>query len=132
MSAVIFIKSTNSELKPTINLVCAKTKVAPLKKITIPRLELTAAQLLTRLMVYTQRTLDLSHASVYMWTDSQVTLNWIQSYPSRWKDYVRHRVSFIQEQLPYAHWRFIKGKENPADCASRGLSITQLKTHNHW
>lgn len=83
-------------------------------------------------MVYTQRTLDISHASVYMWTDSQVTLNWIQSHPSRWKDYVRNRVSFIQEQLPHAYWRFIKGKENPADCASRRLSITQLKTHNLW
>ncbi|XP_051155785.1 uncharacterized protein LOC127278229 [Leptopilina boulardi] len=132
MSAVIFIKTTNPGLEPTINLICAKTKVASLKRITIPRLELTAAQLLTRLMVYTQKTLDFSQVPVFMWTDSQVTLNWIQSHPSRWKDYVRNRVSFIQEQLPHAQWRFIKGKENPADCASRGLAISQLKEHALW
>ncbi|XP_051169415.1 uncharacterized protein LOC127286855 [Leptopilina boulardi] len=132
MSAVIFIKSTELGLKPQINLICAKTKVAPLKRITIPRLELTAAQLLTRLMAYTQRSLDLPHVPVFMWTDSQVTLNWIQSHPSRWKDYVRNRVSFIQDQLPHAQWRFIKGKENPADCASRGLAISQLKDHTLW
>ncbi|XP_051173510.1 uncharacterized protein LOC127289564 [Leptopilina boulardi] len=72
MSAVIYIKSTNSDLEPTLNFVCAKTKVALPKKLTIPRLELTAAQLLTRLMVYIQRTLDLSHMPVFMWTDSQV------------------------------------------------------------
>ncbi|XP_043474380.1 uncharacterized protein LOC122506331 [Leptopilina heterotoma] len=132
MSAVIFIKSTNSQLEPKISLICAKTKVAPLKRITIPRMELTAAQLLTRLMIYVQNTLELSNSPVFMWTDSQVTLNWIQSHPSQWKDYVRNRVSFIQDQLPHAQWRFIKGKENPADCASRGMTISQLKGHTLW
>jgi hypothetical protein len=50
----------------------------------------------------------------------------------RWKEFVGNRVSLIQETLPEAHWKFISGKQNPADCASRGLSASQLIHHPLW
>jgi hypothetical protein len=50
----------------------------------------------------------------------------------RWKEFVGNRVSLIQETLPEAHWKFIAGKQNPADCASRGLSASQLIHHLLW
>ena len=69
---------------------------------------------------------------MFLWTDSSVSLAWINSHPSRWKEFVRNRVILIQELLPQGQWRLIPGKENPADCASRGLSSSQLVKHKLW
>ncbi|XP_071637525.1 uncharacterized protein [Temnothorax longispinosus] len=73
MAAVVFITVHGSN-SATISLVCSKTKVAPLKRLTIPRLELTAALLLSRLMPYIQATLKLNVTATHLWTDSVVTL----------------------------------------------------------
>ncbi|XP_011876468.1 PREDICTED: uncharacterized protein LOC105566790 [Vollenhovia emeryi] len=70
--------------------------------------------------------------ATHTWTDSLVTLSWIRSHASRWKDFVRNRVAQIQELTPAAHWRYIPGTSNPADCASRGLTTTQLQNHALW
>lgn len=131
MSAVVYLKVINSE-STSINFVCAKTKVAPLKKMTIPRLELTAATLLAKLVNYVRRTLNLFAYDVWLWIDSSVALTWITNSPSKWKEFVSNRVNYIQEQIPSAHWRFVPGMENPADCASRGLSPKSLSDHPLW
>ncbi|XP_024869009.1 uncharacterized protein LOC112452827 [Temnothorax curvispinosus] len=106
MAAVVFITVHGSN-GATISLMCSKTKVAPLKRLTIPRLELTAAQLLSRLMPYVQATLKLNVTATHLWTDSVVTLTWIKSHASRWKDFVRNRVSQIQELTANAHWKYV-------------------------
>ena len=131
MSAVVYIKVI-SGINSTVSIVCSKTKVAPLKPVTIPRLELTAAALLARLSRYVSTTLNLTTWPVSLWNDSNVALTWILSHPSRWKDFVRNRVSLIQELLPEAKWMFISGKVNPDDCASRGLTAQQLSKHDLW
>ncbi|XP_077276990.1 uncharacterized protein LOC143905445 [Temnothorax americanus] len=131
MAAVVFITVHGSN-GATISLVCSKTKVAPLNRLTIPRLELTAALLLSRLMQYVQATLKLNVTATHLWTDSVVTLTWIKSHASRWKDFVRNRVSQIQELTANAHWKYVPGTSNPADCASRGLSTAQLQSHSLW
>lgn len=132
MAAVIYIKAVHQDETVSITLVEAKTRVAPLKKLTIPRLELTASLMLTRLADRVQRALDLRDVSIFLWTDSSVTLTWLSAHPSRWKDFVRNRVVNIQETLPRATWRFVPGKDNPADCASRGIKVEHLKTHYLW
>ncbi|XP_015433443.1 PREDICTED: uncharacterized protein LOC107189427 [Dufourea novaeangliae] len=132
MAAAIYIKVMNPGDQQKTTLICAKSKVAPLKRMSIPRLELTAALLVTKLMRYEQHTLELNKAQTFLWTDSSVTLTWIKSHPSRWKDFVRNRVSTIQDLSSNSVWRFVPGKENPADCASRGLSISQLQKHQLW
>ncbi|XP_024891955.1 uncharacterized protein LOC112467525 [Temnothorax curvispinosus] len=131
MAAVVLITVYGSN-GATISLVCSKTKVAPLKRLTIPRLELTAALLLSRLMQYVQATLKLNVTATHLWTDSVVTLTWIKSHAPRWKDFVRNRVSQIQELTANAHWKYVPGTSNPADCASRGLSTAQLQSHSLW
>ncbi|XP_011859063.1 PREDICTED: uncharacterized protein LOC105556579 [Vollenhovia emeryi] len=70
--------------------------------------------------------------ATYLWTDTQVTLTWIKKHSSRWKDYVRNRVSQIQELTIHAHWKFVPGTINPADCASRGVTTAQLEDHTLW
>lgn len=81
--------------------------------------------------VHVTGVLDFSEA-LYLWTDSFINWTWITSHSSKWKDFVRNRVSYIQETLPNANWKLVPGKDNPADCASRGMSPSQLKQHLMW
>ena len=74
--------------------------------------------------------LPIHHISA--WTDSMDVLHWIHGHPSRWKTFVANRVSKIQDLLPEHHWGHIKGVDNPADLASRGLSAQDLRNNNLW
>ncbi|XP_063988119.1 uncharacterized protein LOC135168131 [Diachasmimorpha longicaudata] len=132
MGTVVYIRTENLNEPTSTILVCAKTKVAPIKRMTIPRLELNAAVLLTKLVVITKKMLDLREVETHLWTDSMVTLAWINGHPARWKDYVQNRVIKIQESLPDANWGHVRGKENPADCASRGIAPQELAVHLLW
>lgn len=113
ISAVVYIRSTTKEGKTISSLMFSKTKVALLKRLTIPRLELSGAVMLTKLIAHLLPILDLKGISLYMWTDSAVTYTWINNHPFPWKDFVQNRVCFIQETLPQAIWKFVPGTENP-------------------
>jgi len=128
MAAVVFSRSIGSDGKISTQFVCSKTKVAPIKRLTIPRLELSGAVLLIKLISQILRVIDKSTIKIYLWTDSSITFVWINNHPSRWKDFVHNRVCFIQESLPNANWKFIPGSKNPADLATRGLSAKQLSS----
>ncbi|XP_029176084.1 uncharacterized protein LOC114944355 [Nylanderia fulva] len=131
-AAMVYLRVLRSFDDVQITLLCAKTKVAPLKTLSIPRLELNAAVLLSRLIKWIYRSFNLSNVPVYGWTDSTVTLAWITQHPSRWRTYVATRVSEIQTTLPTIKWHHVKSAENPADCASRGLSATEFMNHSLW
>lgn len=73
----VFIKNSEVNKESKITLICSKTKIAPLKRLTISRLKLSAAHILAKLMKYVQGTMELSHVSVFLCTDSPVTLIWL-------------------------------------------------------
>lgn len=129
-AAVIYVRIvTNGE--PRVSLVIAKTKVAPLRRVSLPRLELCAAALLSSLANHVRVTLGLSPFSVHLWTDSTVTLSWIRGHPARWTTFVANRVAEIQRTSQDAQ-RHVPGRDNPADCASRGVSPKELLEHPLW
>ena len=66
-----------------VTLVLSKTKVAPIKHLTIPHLELCGANLLTTLLHQVRKALDLPSGVVYAWTDSTVVLSWLSTNPLR-------------------------------------------------
>ena len=131
-AAVVYLRAVGSNGSTMVNLVTGKTKVAPLKPLSLPRLELSAAWLLARLLKRVGDVLSSLNPEVLAWTDSLITLQWIRGHPSRWKTFVANRVSEIQDLCPPAHWRYVPSKENPADCASRGLNADELCNFKLW
>ena len=101
-------------------LLLAKSCVAPIKKVSIPRLELTAANLSVKFMALITSAMDLQ-VDVYYWTDSTSVLSYIANRTSRFHTFVANRVTAIQEGSEVKQWRYVPTAQNPADAASRGL-----------
>ena len=117
------------------SLIAAKTRVAPVKTLTIPRLELCAAVLGTRLLDVCRTAIDklgIHVRDVVGWTDSTVVLAWLADYPSTWTCFVANRVAEIQGTIPPSNWKHVATCDNPADPASRGLTASQLVKHTLW
>ncbi|GFY08485.1 integrase catalytic domain-containing protein [Trichonephila clavipes] len=68
----------------------------------------------------------------FLFSDSQVVLDWLKSSPSRWKIFVANRILRIQKMTSEASWHHVKSQENPADWASRGIAASKLKVHKLW
>lgn len=133
-AAVIYARTIHPNGEITIQLIQSKTRVAPLKKLTIPRLELCGAYLLTQLMTTIRESLSLQTNSVYFWCDSEITLQWIRKSPSDLKTFVANRVAAIQNESTERgfDWRWVPTADNPADLASRGEEPSRLQETSLW
>lgn len=132
--ACIYIRTTNNQNQSSSYLLISKSKIAPIKAITIPRLELNAAVLLGQL--YAKTVQAISHLKLsfetYFWTDSSITFYWIKSTDtSKWNRYVENRVNTIQSLTNIDSWNHIAGVQNPADHISRGLLPNDIQCDNN-
>ncbi len=132
IAAVVYVRAMHSDSQVSVHIVLAKSKVAPIEPQTIPKLELAAAGLLTKLLQTVQSELNIVSSSVFAWSDSTIALGWIRTPPVKLKTYVANRVVQITEALSPSHWRHVPSQHNPADVASRGTSIGDLLQHHLW
>ena len=130
--AVIYVRATYANHSPTCRLVTAKSRVAPLKQRTIPELELCGAVLLANLLETTASIIDIPTDQVTAWCDSTIVLCWLRNCPSRYKTFVANRITTATNHFPPSIWRHVPTYDNPADCASRGLSAKELREHQLW
>eukprot|EP00794_Sanderia_malayensis_P021402 gene21402-biopygen17184 len=114
-------------------LLCSKTRVAPLKSLTIPRLELMSARILATLMNTVQNALSpqVKIDKIKYWLDSKTALYWIFN-SGHWKQFVQHRVNEILTLSSKGDWGHVSGLKNPADIGSRGVSASQLQESTAW
>ena len=129
-AAVLYVRTVSHDGTVITRLIASKTRVSPVKKQSIPRLELLGALILTRL-VNTVLMNCPQRMKVTCWVDSTSTLFWINNDRS-WKQYVSRRVSEIQMSPSINQWRYCPGTVNPADLPSRGLDVRQLCNCALW
>lgn len=130
---VVYLRTFYTTLEVTVNLITAKAQVAPLKPMTMPRLELCRAVLLAQLLRLAAADLDIDDSSIYAWTDSAVVLGWTTKPPSKLSVFVGNRVAKLTALVEPSHWRYVNMACNPADLLSRGTSPdTLLETELWW
>ncbi|UYV64985.1 hypothetical protein LAZ67_3002655 [Cordylochernes scorpioides] len=133
-ASVVFARSVVQDTVRVV-LLWAKARVAPLKKISVPRLELMACVLGARLLNAIRNALGVDYPT-YMWSDSSTAITWI-TRAQTWNTFVKNRVTEIRNLTDVKSWAHISGDENPADLPSRGCSAARyLKTEwwkgPHW
>lgn len=132
LGAQIYVRVIQQDGKIICNLLTSKTKVTPLKTVTIPRLELSAAEMLARLLCEIKKSMEWENVEYIFWTDSSITLHWIRKSPNELKTYVANRVASIQNKTEIDCWRHIDTKSNPADLSSREMTAEELVDNRLW
>ncbi|GBM75309.1 hypothetical protein AVEN_126684-1 [Araneus ventricosus] len=130
--AVIYLQTVFDSSDNNTFLLCSTSRVAPIKSVTIQRLELAACLLLSQLTRKVLNALKLKIDQVLLWTDSTVALSWIDTPPHLLKTFVSNRVAHIQELTKEYHWSHITSKNNPADLLSRGIDAQFLVNNQFW
>ena len=131
-AAAVYWHSIDQNGQVNSNLVASKTKVAPLKRLSLARLELIAAEKLAQLVKKITLVCKDIDFEIQAFTDSTIVLSWLSQEPYHWKTFVANRVTKIQEILPFSTWSHVTSEENPADAASRGISLMDLANHKLW
>ena len=112
--------------------VMAKARVAPLKPITIPRMELAAATMAARMDKTLKSELELQLEESVFWSDSTTVLKYIGNRTSRFRTFVANRVEVILKLSEVKQWRYVNTTKNPADYASRGLTVESFLRNETW
>ena len=112
--------------------IMAKSRTVPLQFVSMPRLELQAATIAVRIYRLILKEIDLVMSASFFWTDSKVTLQYINNETRRFKTYVSNTVAEIRDASQPCQWRHCPGSLNQADEASRGIPAQRFLTSERW
>ncbi|CAK9799142.1 hypothetical protein ANTPLA_LOCUS1909 [Anthophora plagiata] len=130
--ACVYLRSSTGSGSWGAKLLCSKSRVAPLKTISLPRLELSGALLLAQLMNKVKTALRIPIKAERYWCDSTIALAWIRGNSNRWKTFVANRVTQIQTLTESSNWSHVRSEDNPADLISRGSNPRLLRNNDLW
>ena len=130
--AVVYVRIEYWDKTVSVRLVAAKTKVAPLQSVGIPRMELMGACLGVKLTQSIVKTLLIPIQYVVFWCDSTSVLWWIRGHGKIFKPFVANRIGEIQSFTNPNQWRYVPTEFNPADYLTRGLKVLELVKKESW
>ena len=113
-------------------LFMGKARVAPIKYITITRMELVAAALSVKISALLQKKLQLLNVKGTFWTDSEVVLGYIQNESRKFKVFVATRIELIRDHTDIHQCHYVDTKDNPADYSSRGIDVANDQAASKW
>ncbi|GFS54408.1 integrase catalytic domain-containing protein [Trichonephila clavipes] len=114
------------------SFITAKSRVSPLKKLTLTRLELLGAVLASRILKYLTSKFKFPILKFFRWSDSSIALHSIKGKASNYKQFVSNRVIEIQSNFDPSDWHHCSGRENPADYVSRGANLETIINSQYW
>lgn len=129
---VTYLRMLSQQRHIRVSFLLGKARVTPLKTITIPRLELTAAVLAVRVDSMLKLELNFRLEDSVFWTDSTSVIKYIKNEDRRFHTFVANRISTIREASEPWQWRHVCSKDNPADDASRGLTAADFLQTTRW
>ena len=127
-----YLRLVNEEDVVWCSLVMGKARVTPLRPVSIPRLELTASVLSVKIADLLKSELKIPEVSEFFWSDSKVVLGYIANDARRFHIFVANRVQSIRDTTDAGQWNYVRTNDNPADCASRGLTASSLLDNSLW
>ena len=131
--ACLYIRSTNKSSVVTTQLICSKSRVAPLDVEDVCRLELRSALLLVNIFSTVNQALRrLAIQKTIFWSDSMIALNWIKKASHTLPTFEANRVAKIQALSIPHEWRHVATEHNPAELVSRGLSPNEIIDNSFW
>ena len=130
--AAVYLRQVMVDGTVGCTLVASRTRVAPLKKLTVVRLELQGAVLATRLAQSVSSSLSTAADKILFWTDSEVVLGYINNNCRRFQTFVANRVAEIRDTTTPDQWRHVPSAMNPADDCSRGVHAAELTIGSRW
>lgn len=131
-ASAIYVRAQYKSGSVSARLLCSKTRVAPLKTVSLPRLELLGCLLSSELRDKIQGLLLFEIKATYFWSDAMIALTWIKSSPHKWNSFIATRVTRIQDLTQGLEWRHVPTDANPADIPSRGMLPSQLAESSLW
>ena len=130
--AVAFLPFVNACGRIHCSFVMGKARLAPIREITIPRLELTAAVISVKLSQIIREELETKIDQVNYWTDSMTVLKCINNDTKRFHVFESNRLTIIRSTLYPSEWRYVSRDDNPADDASKSLKLEELTKNGRW
>lgn len=132
--AALYVRTVDEDHNTHIHLIASKSKVAPKKSLTIPRLELCGALLLTQMLTAVRkgfRHVEIPASDIVLWCDSEIVCWWLRNKKPL-KVFVGNRVERIHEATQGMQWRHVRTHDNPADLVSRGITPRELAHSSLW
>ena len=129
---VSYLRQVNSRGEIHCAFLMGKARLSPIKPVTVPRMELTAAVVSCKIGSMLFQELGYDVQTPTYWTDSTTVLKYINNEQARYQVYVANRVQTIRDKTEPEQWRYVPGKENPADDGSRGLDADKLNDYHRW
>ena len=123
---VSYLPIVNENKDVHVRFLMSKARVAPIKPMSIPRMELTAAVVSANVTATLKRKLDYTSLQSVYYTDSEVVIAYIHNDDRRFHVYVGNRVQHVRDHTSPEQRHHVPGKDNPANEASRSLTASQL------